>query len=324
MFKTLFSALCVAALSLYALPGQAQAAGYPEKPIKLVVPFGPGGSSDIAGRLLAKYLGKQMGVEVPVVNVTGAAGFAGTLQVSEAKPDGYTLLAHLPTFMTSYHTGVARFTWDDMTPVARVQQFTEVLAVSSKAPWKNAQEFVDYAKKNPGKVKWGMNIGAGLHFMALDFANASDTVGKWQYVASGGDETSVKALLGGHIDACGTGDSVVLQHYKAGTVRLLGAFTEKRIPALPDVPTFKEQGIDSQFVFDITVYGPKGMDPAVLKKLQDGLKAVSANPEYIKELEAQSLYAAYLDGEALNKMLLDQDVKFYKFARMGNLIPPRK
>lgn len=321
---SLLKAIGIAALALSVLVPSAMAADYPTKPIKLVVPFAPGGSSDIAGRLLAKYMSKYIGVEMPVVNVNGAAGFAGTLQVAEARPDGYTVLCHLPTFMTAYHTGVARFTWDAMTPIARVQQFTEVLAVRADSPWKTAKELIDYAKANPGKVKWGLNIGAGLHFMALDFADASDTVGNWQYVASGGDETSVKALLGGHIDVCGTGDSVVLQHVKAGTLRLLGAFTEKRIPVLPDLPTFHEQGIPSEFIFDITMYGPKGMDEAVVAKLREALAKVSADPEYIKELNSQSLYSAYLDGKALHDMLVEQDVRFYKFARLGNLIPERK
>lgn len=306
----------------FAIP--ASAADYPSKPIKMVIPFGPGGSSDIAGRILSKYMVKEFGVEVPVVNVTGSAGFAGTLQVSNAKPDGYTILNHLPTFMTGYHTGISRFTWDEMTRIARVQQFNEVLAVHKDAPWKTAKELIDYAKANPGKVKWGLNIGAGLHFMALDFAVASNTVGIWQYAQTGGDETSVKALLGKHIDVCGAGDSSLLQHYKAGTLRILGAFTDERLKTMPEVPTFKEQGIPSKFVFDITLYGPKGMDPAVVKRLQEGLKKISANPDYIAELEATGNLSAYLDGAELDAMLLEQDVNFYKFSRLGNLIPPRK
>ncbi len=322
--KKLLKAFCCVMLALTALAPVAQAADYPNKPIKMVVPFGPGGSSDIAARILAKYMAKYLKVEVPVVNITGAAGFAGTLQVANAKPDGYTLLNHLPTFMTSYHTGTARFTWDAMDPIARVQQFTEVLAVAPDAPWKSAEELVTYAKANPGKVKWGLNIGAGLHFMALNFADASDTVGMWQYTQTGGDETSVKALLGKHVDVIGTGDSVALQHYKAGTMRLLGAFTDERIGALPDVPTFKEQGIDSVFVFDITIYGPKGTDENAKKVLQKAYQDISKDPEYLKEMAAQSLVAAYLDGKALVDMLVDQDVEFYKFARLGNLIPERQ
>lgn len=323
--KTLLSVICVSILSLCAaFPGTAAAADYPNKPIKLVIPSAPGGSSDIPGRILANHLGPKLGVDIPVINVTGAAGFAGTLQVAEAKPDGYSILLHLPTFMTSYHTGVARFTWCDMEPIARVQQFYEVLAVRSDAPWKTVAELIDDARKNPGKIKWGLNIGAGLHFMALDFADASNTVNKWKYVASGGDETSVKALLGGHIDVCGTGDMVVAQHVKNGTVRVLGAFADKRIPLMPDVPTFKEQGIDSQFVFDITLYAPKGTDKAVLDKLRTAIREVSNDPAYIKEITAQGFVPAYLDGQELWNLLLNQDVQFYKFARLGNLIPPRK
>ena len=323
MFK-LWKAFGVATLALAAFAVPAYAADYPTKPIKMVIPFGPGGSSDLCGRILSKYLAKELGQEVPIINVAGSAGFAGTLQVANAEPDGYTILMHLPTLMKGYHVGTSRITFDELTPIARAQQFNEVLAVRSDSPFKTAQELIDYAKANPGKLKWGLNIGAGLHFMALDFADASGTVGDWQYTQTGGDEVCVKSLLGGHIDVTGSSDAALVQHYKAGTVRILGAFSNERLPMLPDVPTFKEMGIDSQFIFDVTYYGPKNMDPAVVKKLQDAIKKVSADPEYNKELNAQGIYAAYLDGEALYNELLDQDVKFYKFARLGNLIPPRK
>ena len=322
--KTLLSALCVATLAFgAAFTGTANAA-YPDRPIKLIVPFGPGGSSDIGARILATHLAKQLKTDIPVVNIYGASGFAGTLQAAEAKPDGYTLLWHLPTFMTSYHTGVSRITWCDMAPVARVQQFYEVLVVPSDAPWKTVDELVADAKANPGKINWGTNIGAGIHFMALDFADATGTVGKWNYVAAGGDEKLIKELLGKHIDVGGLADMVVVQHVKNGSLRALGAFTDERLASFPDLPTFKEMGINSSFIFDCTLYAPKGTDPAVLKTLQDAIKTVSENPEYIKELEGQFLTPAYLDGQALNDMLLDQDVKFYKFSRLGNLIPPRK
>lgn len=305
-------------------PGMAaDAAGYPDKPIKLVVPFAPGGSSDVAGRILAKYLGEKLGVEVPVLNVTGAAGFAGTQQVADSRPDGYTFLQHIPTFMTSYHTGVSRLNWDDMAPIARGQQFYEVLAVRNDAPWNTVEELIADAKANPGKIKWGLNLGAGLHFMALDFADATDTVDKWQYVNSGGDETSLKELLGGHIDVMGSGELVVDQHVKNGTLKLLGSFADKRTPLLPDVPTFNEMGIPSEFIFDVTYYMPKETDPAIVDKMRQAMEDVTADPKYVEELQAQGLVPAYLAGQELRDMLLDQDVRFYKFAKLGGLIPPR-
>lgn len=321
--RILTSVLCAVTL-VFGLVAGAHAADYPSKSIKLIVPFDPGGSIDVAARVMVPYLAKELGVEIPVVNIAGAAGFAGTLQAYEARPDGYTLLCHLPTLMTSYHTGVARFTWDSLVPIARFSQFTEALAVPADAPYKTTQELIDYAKANPGKVKWGLNIGAGLHFMALDFAVATDTVGLWQYVASGGDETSLKALLGGHIDVMGGSDIVLAQHAEAGTLRLLGAFTNERIANLPDLPTFKEQGFDSSFIFDVTMYAPPKTDPAIVKKIGDALDRVAANPDYRREAAGQSLIVAPLRGKALWEELLDQDVRFYKFARVGGLIPDRK
>ncbi len=324
MKSFLKTAACAMLGLMLAVPAVQAEEKFPTKPIKMVMPFAPGGSTDIAARILAKYMTKYLGVEVPVVNVVGSAGFSGSLQVAEAKPDGYTILCQLPTLMTSYHTGVSRFTWDEYDPIARVQQFSTALAMRKDAPWQTTQELIEYVKANPGKVKWGLNFGAGLHFLALNFADASDTVGMWQYAQTGGDETSLKSMLGGHIDVAGTGDSVVLQHYKAGSVKVLGALSDERLATMPDVPTFKEQGIDSTFIYDIVMYAPKGTDENAMKVLREVYAKISKDPDYIAELAVQSLYPAFLDGPALINFLVDQDTMFYKFARLGNLIPERQ
>ncbi len=323
MFK-LWKAFGIATLALATFAAPAYAADYPSKPIKMVIPYGPAGSSDLAGRILAKYMAKDLGVEIPVLNVTGSAGFTGTQQVADAAPDGYTIMLQIPTLMTGYHTGTYRFTWDELTPIARAEQFNEVLAVRADSPFKTIQDLIDYAKANPDKVTWGLNIGAGLHFMSLSFADASNTVGLWHYVQSGGDEEGIKALLGGQIMVGPLSDSMLVEHYKAGTVRALAAFSKERLPLMPDVPTLTELGIPCVFVFDVTYYGPKGMDPAIVKRLQEAIKKACDDPEFNKEINNIGIYSAYLDGQALNDELLKQEVDFYRFAKLGGLIPPRK
>ena len=297
------------------------AEGYPSRPIKLVAPFGAGGSTDSSARIMAKYLEKYLNAKVAVVNVKGAAGTIGTMQVYQSKPDGYTLLWHHLTLVTSYHTGVGKFTWDSLTPVCQGVRFYKALTVHKDAPWKNLDEFLADAKARPGQIKWGVNIGAGLHFEALGFETVTDT--KFQFVAGGGDANQVRALLGKHIDVADPSDTVILQYVKTGTLRALATTGEERLQSLPEIPTFKEQGVDFTFYYEPSLFGPPGMSSDIIEKLNDAARKVLQDPDAIAEYRKIGMYPAFAEHETFKKNLLDLDARLYKFARKGGLIPSR-
>lgn len=316
--RVLFVALACLGL-LLASPGAGSAASYPSEPIKLLVPFEAGGSSDISARIFAKYAEKELGGRIAIVNMAGAAGSIASTEAVQAKPDGYTLLWHIPTIFTAYHTGTQGFTWDSLTPVANVARFYKVMVVHKDSPWKTINDLIADAKKRPGKIKLGVNIGAGLHFEALGFEDTTGT--KFMHVAGGGDAQQTTAILGKHIDVCTPSDTVVLQYLADGTLRGLGTSGNDRLPTLPDIPTYKEQGVDFTFWYDLVLYGPPNLPEDIVKRLNEVARKVTENPEAIAELRKLGMYPAYLDVNATREALLDTDVAMYRFARKGGLVP---
>lgn len=295
---------------------------WPAKPVKLIVPYGAGNATDAAGRLLAKFMEKELGTSVAVVNVTGAAGTIGSMQVLKAKPDGYTLLWNHLSLLTAYHTGAAKFTWDDLTPIANGVRFYKTLVVSGDAPWKNIQELIADAKKRPDAINWGVNIGAGLHFEALGFENITGT--KFHFVAGEGESDQITALLGKRIDVCTPSPQIVLQYKTDGRIRALASSTEKRLPGLPEVPTYAEEGVDLTFVYEPSLYGPPNLPAPIVQKLNAALLKITQDPEFVEALSKLGMDPAYMEQEAFRKHLLKLDAQLYMFARQGGLIPKGK
>lgn len=308
---------------VFGLAGPASAAdAYPSKPIKLVVPYGAGNATDAAARLLAKFLEQELKTGVAVVNVVGAAGTIGSTQVLKAKPDGYTLLWNHLSLLTAYHTGASRFTWDSLTPICNGVRFYKALVVRGDAPWNNLKEFIAEAQKKPDAINWGVNIGAGLHFEALGFETMTDT--KFHYVAGEGEADQINALLGGRIDVCTPSPQIVNQYKEDGRIRALATSTEKRLPSLPDVPTYQEEGIDLTFVYEPSLYGPPGLPAAIAATLNAAMAKIMKNPEFIEGLAKLAMDPAYMDQETFKKHLLKLDADLYMFARQGGLIPRQK
>lgn len=320
--RKLASFLAAAFLSLV-VAGPVMAAGvYPSKPIKLIVPYGAGSATDGAARLLARHLEKELGVSVAVVNVTGAAGSIGSMQVLKAAPDGYTLLWNHLSLMTAYHTGAARFTWDSLTPICNGARFYKTLVVRGDAPWKNLREFIDDARRNPGKIKWGVNLGAGLHFEALGFETMTGT--KFHFVAGEGESQQVGALLGGHIDVCTPSPQIVTQYKSDGRVRALAASTEERLRSLPEVPTYREEGLDWTFMYELVLYGPGRMPEAIVERLDNAMARIVREPDFIDGLDKLGMDPAYIDRNAVREHLLRLDADMYMYARKGGMIPRAK
>jgi len=320
--RKLASVLMAACLCLAVTGTVSAAEKYPAKPIKLVLPYGAGSGPDSTARLLAKHLEKEIGGSVAVVNVAGAAGSIGSLQVLKSKADGYTLLLNHLTLFTAYHTGAAKFAWDQFTPISQVARFYKTLAVRGDAPWKNVQEFIADAKKNPNKINWGVNLGAGLHFEALGFETMTGT--KFHFVAGEGEAQQIGALLGGRIDVCTPSPQMVTQYKEDGRVRALAATSAKRLPQLPEVPTYKEQGLDWTFKYELVLYAPGNVPADVVKTLDAAVAKITKDPEFIKGLGKIGMEPAYIPNADLSEHLLRVDTEMYMYARKGNMIPRQK
>jgi tripartite-type tricarboxylate transporter receptor subunit TctC len=258
---------------------------YPSRPITLVAPFPPGGVADQTARPVAAAMEKTLKSPVGVVNKTGAAGAVGMQFVATSKPDGYTLLLALSSISIipeadKIFDRKPAFTVDQFAPIALISADPTILVVPASKPWKTAREFIEDARKSPGQISYSSSGIYGTLHMAMELLSQAADI-KLRHVPFSGGGPAVTAVLGGHVDALASGPSVVLPHIKAGTLRALAGWGDKRIAALPDVPTFKELGYpDAEFYIWAGLFAPRGTPEPVLAKLRDTLKQVVADPEF--------------------------------------------
>ncbi|MGE5792062.1 MAG: Bug family tripartite tricarboxylate transporter substrate binding protein [Bacteroidota bacterium] len=284
----LIRTLLVAALALIALPAAAQT-DYPARPVRIIVPFGPGGAADTLPRLLAQHLAPMWGQPVVVENRTGAAGNIGMEQGAKAPPDGYTLtsapvgnLAINPHLYSKLSFDVLK----DFTPITLVASVQNVLVLNPAVPANNLKELIAYAKARPGKLTYGSGgVGTQAHIGGEIFESMADL--HMVHVAYKGVGDSVRDLLGGQIDMIFAQIPAVKPHIDSGKLRALGVASPKRSPALPSVPTIDEAaGLTGfQAVSWYAIVGPAGMPPAVVAKIQNDAARVIQLPEVRERLQ---------------------------------------
>ncbi|HSD41928.1 MAG TPA: tripartite tricarboxylate transporter substrate binding protein [Burkholderiales bacterium] len=277
-----------AALALVAAPVLAQT-DYPAKPVRIIVPFGPGGAADTLPRLLAQHLSPMWGQPVVVENRTGAAGNIGMEQGAKAAPDGYTLtsapvgnLAINPHLYSKLSFDVLK----DFTPITLVASVQNVLVLNPAVPANNLKELIAYAKTRPGMLTYGSGgVGTQAHIGGEIFEAMAGV--HMVHVAYRGVGDSVRDLLGGQVDMIFAQIPAVKPHIDSGKLRALGVASPKRTPALPDVPTIDEAaGLTGfQAVSWYAIVGPAGMPPAVTAKIQADAAKVIQLPEVRTRLQ---------------------------------------
>jgi tripartite-type tricarboxylate transporter receptor subunit TctC len=294
--------LWVSILALYGLGAfPALAAEFPTKPVTMIVPWAAGGSSDVTLRVLAETTGKYLGQPVVVENKPGGGGTVGpATMVATAKPDGYTV-SQIPVSVFRYPY-MMKVTWDplkDFTYVIHLTGYTFGVVVKKEAPWKTFNEFIAYAKANPGKVTYATpGAGTSLH-ITMEMLAIKQGI-KWIQVPMKGGAETTPAVLGGHVTA--TADSTGwAPQVDSGDLRLLVTWGNERTKRWPTVPTLKElgYGIVSNSPFGIA--GPKGMDPKVSKVLHDAFKKGMEDPAFQKILERFDMEAFYKNTEDYGK-----------------------
>jgi len=258
---------------------------YPSRPITMVAPFPPGGIADLTARPVAAAMEKVLKQPVGVVNKIGAAGAVGMQFVATSKPDGYTLLLALSSISIIPEADKLfgrppAFTVDQFAPIALISADPTILVVPADKPWKTAADFIEDAKKRPGQISYSSSGVYGTLHMAMELLSNAAGV-KLRHVPYAGGGPALTAVLGGHVDALASGPAVVLPQIKAGKLKALAGWGDKRFPALPEVPTFKELGYPgAEFYIWAGVFAPKGTPEPVLAKLRDTLRAVVADAEF--------------------------------------------
>ena len=280
---------------------------YPSRPITLVAPFPPGGVADLTARPVAAAMEKVLKQPVGVINKTGAAGAVGMQFVAASKPDGYTLLLALSSISIIPEADKLfgrppAFTVDQFAPVALVSADPTILVVRAESPWKTAQEFIEDARKRPNQISYSSSGIYGTLHMAMELLSNAAGI-KLRHVPYGGAGPALTAILGGHVDALASGPAVVLPQIKAGKLRALAGWGDKRVAALPDVPTFRELGYPAaEFYIWAGVFAPSGTPEPVLQKLREAMRVGVGDPEFKSAMDKLETPITFKQGQEFQRI----------------------
>jgi tripartite-type tricarboxylate transporter receptor subunit TctC len=287
-------------------------AAYPERPVRLVVPWAAGGDTDNIFRPFAPGLQKYLGQPVVVANVGGASGTRGAKEVKDSPADGYTLYAVHDYIHSTYWAGVADVQYTDFEPICLIASTPSVLTASPKTPWKSWQDFVADAKKRPGEITVGATLASTSHFFPALIEQAAGL--KLKYVSYEGLAPRMNAILGGHVDLT---DSNLTQKGKveAGQLKFLAIATEKRHPEMPQVPTLKELGVNVVYDVNRGIMAPKGTPADIIAKLGSACTTAAKDPEFAKAMKLQGTDVRYMERAAYAKWLKQNDDLNRKLAK---------
>jgi tripartite-type tricarboxylate transporter receptor subunit TctC len=283
----------VTALSAWLMAGDAIAqANYPDRSIRLIVAFPPGGPSDIVARLMADKLTEALGKPVVVENVSGASGNIGTERVAKAAPDGYTLLISAPGPLVVNQSLFQKLQYDpirDFAPISQLCFTPNVLVVNNDVPAKTVQELVALARANPGKLSFASGGAGTSNHLAAELFKFMARI-DLQHVPYRGVSVSVPDILGGRVPVAFLSTPTALPLVRDGQLRALAVGTEKRWPAAPEIPTMDEAGIRG-FVSTVwhSFLAPAGTPPAIIERLHRETLRILALPDVRKTFDAQGL-----------------------------------
>ncbi|WP_338820883.1 tripartite tricarboxylate transporter substrate binding protein [Acidovorax temperans] len=298
---------------LATLPAVAQDK-YPSRPITMVVPFPPGGSVDIMARQYSEPLSRVLGVPIVVENRPGAGGSVGAQYVARAKADGYTLVvssqsSHLANPLTQPQVGYDPV--KDFENIAILGRLPNALVVHSSLPFKTFKEFIDYAKKNPGKLNYGSGGVGSMGQLNVEMLKAS-TGAFTTHIPYRGGTPLITAVLGNEVQFILDNLVIMLPHIQAGKVRALAVANDQRLPQLPDVPTLAEVGYPQLNLTSwIGIAAPAGTPDAAVQTLHKAVRQVAASPAMIANLKDRGVIPPEeMTPAAFEKMMAERMVKF--------------
>lgn len=282
------------ACALAALVSAAASAAYPERPIKLIVPWAAGGDTDVIYRTFAPLMQKQLGGTIVVANVGGASGTKGAKEALAAPADGYTIFAVHDSIHATYYTGVADVNYTDFEPICLVSSTPSIVTASPKTSWRDMKALLADAKARPGQITVGATLGSTSHFFPAMVEQATGV--KFKYVSYEGTAPRMNALLGGHVDLA---ESNLTQKGKAdaGQLRFLAIATATRNDEIPNVPTLKELGIDVEYAVNRGLLALKGTPADALARLRAACGAAARDPGFAEAMKKQGTRVAFLNAK---------------------------
>jgi tripartite-type tricarboxylate transporter receptor subunit TctC len=287
------------------------AANYPNKPIQLVIPYAPGGATDIIYRIVAEYAQAELGQPIAVVNMAGASATIGSRHVKDAAPDGYTVLGSHDVIATAYYSDVVDYAFEAFEPVCLLTSTPNIATTNAKNPWQGMDELLEDAAEKPGEIVWSVTLGSTDHFFFMGMMNAAGAPTENLRLAGyDGTGPQITALLGGHTQGCMTNVTSGISYVDSGDLRFIGVAHHERMPQIPDVPTLNELGIPFEHGTNRGIFLPKGTPQEIVDKLATVFETVMQNPEVISKIDELGTLVNYKDPEEY-KSFLDDTMELY-------------
>lgn len=299
-----------------------QAAGYPDRPVKLIVPFPPGGTSDVVGRIFADALGKELGQTVVVENRSGAGGSVGTRAVASAAPDGYTLLLATSSTNGTNPAVYKTLPYDavkDFTPVTQIIRVPGVIAVNKDFPAKDYDSFVKLIKREPGKYSYASSGNGGATHMAMEYYKSLSGL-NIMHVPYRGTGPALNDVIAGQVGMIWDTAASSMPHIQAGNLRAIVVAAKTRLTQLPDVPTFAEVGLPD---YDAEMWngllGPANLPADVLAKLNAASVKALADPQVKAKYAGVGAYVVADSPQEFAQVIKEDVAKWKKVAESANI-----
>lgn len=273
------AAFALTALGLAACGGESgdSAENYPEREVELIIPWAPGGGSDIEGRLVAEHTAENFDSSFVVINSPGVGGTVGLEELSGKEADGYSIGQIHEGLLVAYHTDITTINYDTFIPIAAMSSSDQILAVPVDFEADTLEEFIAYGKEN--EIRFGGTV-AGIPRVWVEQLGKELEI-NYNLVGYEGLSEAIQALSGGHIDAAIVDYSSANEFVEAGLLKYIAIGTAERVENLPDVPTFQEEGHDINMSINRGYVAPEGTDPAIIEELAAAFEATASNQEYI-------------------------------------------
>lgn len=300
--------------------GAAAQARFPDRPIRLIIPWAAGGPADVGFRILAESVARTLGQSMIVENKSGASGILGAMALQDAKPDGYVISQmHMSVLRQPLLNRTTYHPINDLTYILQITGFIMGVVVRADAPWKTLPDLLAHARANPGRMNYGtLGVGSTQHLAMERVALAQGL--NWTHAPYRGTADTLRAVLGGEIDFASE-SSGWAPMVRAGQLRLLAVFTANRAARFPDVPTVRDLGIDVAVDSPGGLIGPRGMDPATVRVLADAFRAAAQEPPHLNFLEAMDQPPLLLDGPAYRDAMQRTMEEERDLLRRLNLLP---
>ncbi len=291
---------------------------YPEKTINCIVNQPAGGTTDIAARSMADLASKILGQPMVIMNKEGGTGSVGLAYLKKEKPDGYNICTvGGGTFIVQHQRQLPFDILKDFTPIMQFAEFPTPVLVKGDSPWKTFKELIEYAKKNPGKIRYGTSgSGSIFHLAMVTFASQEGI--KWIHVPFKGGHNAILALLGGHVEVAVTPtnfDAFV----RPGQLRFLSSFGQSRLPSFPEVPTWKELGYNIEMIHPGFWVGPKGMPKGVVDTLNGAFRQAVESAEFKKIMKGLEFPIVYRNPEELSRLMKELTEYYGKLVKASGL-----